>query len=137
MADWPYNTAQWQRLRKAKLYANPLCQPCEAAHRIEVANTVDHDVPISAGGPAFPPIDQLTSMCPSCHSRKTARGVEAGAVRTTRTLQPRKGCDATGRPLDAAHPWNEKSLTAAQPKTAMGTNTQLVSSRRRSDGADG
>lgn len=131
MAAWPYNTAAWKRLRLAKLVAEPTCQPCTAMGRLTMANTVDHNVPISAGGPAFPGLDGLTSMCPSCHSAKTARGTEAGGARTTRAIQPRKGCDAEGNPLDPSHPWAGKSLRAAGSKTARSLNPQLVS---RGDG---
>lgn len=131
MAAWPYNTAQWKRLRARHLSLFPLCEGCEAAGRGPVvANTVDHRVPISDGGAAFPPHDGLASYCPPCHSAKTARGSEAGAVRTTRPVQPRKGCDADGNPLDASHPWNEKSLTAGRLETAVPLPNQLVSKDR-------
>ena len=138
MAAYPYNTARWQRLRTVKLSINPLCEPCNAAGRIEAANTVDHIVPISAGGAAFPSLDGLTSMCTSCHSRKTVRGVEAGAVRTTRAVQPRKGCDANGNPADPAHPWRQEpcqvggnSLTTGANRTVIATRIQLVSEGKR------
>lgn len=125
MAAWPYNTTRWQRLRTRHLAMHPLCEGCEAAGRGPVAaNTVDHRVPISDGGDAFPSHDGLASLCPPCHSAKTARGPEAGSVRTTRALQPRKGCDADGNPLDAAHPW--KSLGAGASRTAAPLKTQLV-----------
>ena len=127
MADWPYNTAQWQRLRRAKLNAEPLCQPCDNAGLLTVANTVDHVVPINAGGDPFPALAGLTSMCGPCHGAKTARGVEAGAIRSTK---PRKGCDANGNPLDPAHPWRAgKSLRAADPRTDTG-DTHSISFRR-------
>lgn len=132
MADWPYNTARWQRLRTLKLRTDPMCEACTTAGRIEVANTVDHRVPISAGGATFPALDGLASLCPSCHGAKTARGSEAGAVRTKRALQPRKGCDANGNPLDPSHPWSGKSLPAAATRTALGSHAQLV--RRDRDG---
>lgn len=132
MADWPYNTAQWKKLRLIKLQADPLCESCVDAGRMAIANTVDHVTPISAGGHPFPSLDQLTSMCPSCHSAKTARGVEAGAVRTTRKVQPRRGCDAQGNPLDAAHPWSGKSLKADANETAGYLNPQLVPGFKRS-----
>lgn len=103
MADWPYNTAQWQRLRKLKLSRDPLCEPCKEIGRTVIANTVDHNHAISDGGPAFPALDELTSCCPPCHGAKTARGAEAGAIKSSK---PRKGCDASGRPLDPNHPWN-------------------------------
>ena len=135
MAAWPYNTAAWKRLRRAKLDAQPTCEPCSTAGRLTIANTVDHRVPISAGGPALPGLDGLTSMCGPCHSAKTARGSEAGAVRTARALQPRRGCDADGWPLDPAHPWNGgKSLGADASKTAVPLHAQLVSDRDGSDG---
>ena len=74
-----------------------------------IANTVDHVHPISEGGPAFPGHDGLCSYCGPCHSAKTARGTEAGAVRASR---PRKGCDANGNPLDPVHPWRKRSENA-------------------------
>ncbi|MEO6153407.1 MAG: HNH endonuclease [Croceibacterium sp.] len=105
MADWPYSTARWQRLRKHQLGEHPLCEACMPS--IKPASHVDHRKAISDGGEPFPAITTgLASLCASCHSQKTARGSEAGAVKTTRPLQPRKGCDAKGMSLDPKHPWN-------------------------------
>lgn len=101
MADWPYSTGRWQRLRRQHLALEPLCQGC--APRLVPADTVDHVVPVSEGGPAFPAHAGLRSYCGPCHSAKTARGTEAGAVRTRK---PRRGCDANGNPIDPAHPWS-------------------------------
>ena len=124
MADYPYNTARWQRLRAAHLRLSPLCIGCDAMGRVVLANTVDHVRAISAGGPAFPSHDGLASYCAACHSAKTARGREAGAAKTTK---PRKGCDANGNPLDPRHPWNEKkSLRAEATGPHGGTNLELV-----------
>ena len=103
MSGWPYNTARWKRLRAAHLALEPACRGCRNSGRLTRANTVDHIVAISEGGPAYPGHDGLASYCPACHSAKTARGAEAGAVRSTK---PRRGCDASGRPLDPNHPWN-------------------------------
>ena len=105
MAEWPYNTARWQRLRKAKLARDPLCEDCEAIGRLIPASHVDHRRAISDGGAPFPRLDELSSKCPPCHSAKTARGSEAGAVRSSK---PRRGCDAEGNPLDTSHPWAER-----------------------------
>jgi len=131
MAAWPYSTARWQRVRQMHLSRFPFCLDCHDAGMVTLANTVDHIVPISAGGPAFPGPDGLRSLCSACHSAKTARGVEAGAVRTTAPRGPRKGCDAHGNPLDARHPWHstEKSLGTGAPKTATYLKTQLVPKR--------
>lgn len=131
MAKWPYSTAQWKRLRRVHLSLSPMCVPCLQVGRLTPANTVDHNVAISDGGPAFPSHDELTSMCAPCHSAKTARGTEAGAVRTTRALQPRKGCDANGNPIDPAHPWAEKSLRTVPLGTDALLRTQLVSKGNR------
>ena len=99
MAEWPYSTARWQRLRQAKLRNQPLCEACPS---IRVASHVDHVHAISDGGHPFPSLDGLRSLCLPCHSAKTARGPEAGAVRTSK---PKRGCDVDGKPLDAQHPW--------------------------------
>ena len=111
----------------------PLCLGCEAMGRLTVANTVDHVRPISEGGAPFPGHDGLASYCPACHSAKTARGKEAGAVKS---IKPRKGCNPDGSPLDPAHPWHgAKSLRAEGQGPTPNTGTQLVSSRnRRRDG---
>jgi hypothetical protein len=124
MAEWPYNTANWKRLREAHLSLHPMCEGCEAMGRTALANTVDHRVPIKAGGDPFPPHDGLASYCPSCHSAKTARGVEAGAVRTKK---PRRGCNPDGSPLDGDHPWHEKSLRADGVRPSPVLSLELVS----------
>jgi len=136
MADWPYNTQAWQRLRRLKLASSPLCEGCEAMGLITPANTVDHRLPVREGGDPFPPIEELAAYCPPCHSAKTARGSEAGAVRTRK---PRKGCNADGTPLDPHHPWHangsaggkrrKKSLRAGASGPAVETKIELVSLR--------
>ena len=80
MAEWPYNTATWARLRKAHLSIEPFCRGCAAMGRMVTANTVDHILPVSDGGHPFPAHDGLASYCPGCHSAKTARGIEAGGA---------------------------------------------------------
>src|SRR5215510_10954341 len=98
MAKWPYNTQRWQRLRRMKLREHPLCEACLAQGRIEPASAVDHRVRVTAGGNPYPVLDQLASLCASCHNSKT-RAEQAGED----WLQ--KGCDVRGYPLDPAHPW--------------------------------
>ena len=112
MAQWPYSSAKWQRLRRLHLQLEPLCRGC--LPRLVPANVVDHVVPISAGGPAFPGHEGLRSYCPTCHSAKTARGSEAGAVRSNK---PRRGCDADGKPLDPGHPWAEGPQLVRNPSS--------------------
>lgn len=109
MADWPYNTSQWQRLRAIKLGASPLCEYC-APGREKPANQVDHKVPIKDGGDPWA-WDNLASCCQSCHSRKTAS--EDGAFGRAKSRdKPLRGCDVQGRPIDRRHWWNGKSLGA-------------------------
>lgn len=107
MSEWPYGTGAWKRLRLAHLALEPLCRGCAEMNRLTPANTVDHVQAISDGGHPFPGHDGLASYCAPCHSAKTARGSEAGAIRSNK---PRKGCDIHGRPLALDHPWREKSL---------------------------
>jgi 5-methylcytosine-specific restriction enzyme A len=102
MAKWPYTTQRWQRLRKQKLQANPLCEVCLKIGRLEVAVAVDHIIAIRAGGEAYPPLDGLMSCCASCHNRKT-RGEQLG-----KELPVVWGCDERGYPLDPNHPWNKE-----------------------------
>lgn len=127
MTDRIYSTAQWKRLRRLHLSRSPFCIHCAERNIITMATVVDHITPISAGGAAYPSHDGLASLCVPCHSRKTARGVEAGAARTTRAAGIRKGCDAAGNPMDPTHPWNEgKSLRADGLNTAPYRNLELV-----------
>jgi 5-methylcytosine-specific restriction protein A len=97
--DWPYNTDTWQRLRRVKLQETPLCEPCSALGRLEPATVVDHRVPISAGGSPFPALDELNSMCVSCHNRKTQGEQQGNATFIM------KGADVRGLPVDPAHPF--------------------------------
>ena len=98
MAKWPYSTQRWQRLRGYKLRVNPLCEACLQMGAIEPATTVDHRTPISAGGPPYPELDGLASLCTSCHSMKTKCELLGEDFM-------RKGCDIFGRPNDLDSPW--------------------------------
>jgi len=106
MATWPYNTQKWQRLRKAKLAMDPLCQQCQQDGRVTAAQHVDHVKPINQGGDAWN-IEGLRSLCASCHSRKTRHVDQLGKAAVPRRII--KGCDATGWPLDPEHHWNKKT----------------------------
>jgi len=102
VAVWPYSTAQWQRLRIAKLMECPVCEPCRTRGVIEVAEVVDHDVAIKSGGDAFPPLSGLTSMCASCHNRKT-NAKDRPSAKTGRSSGFRRawaGFDVEGNPID-------------------------------------
>jgi 5-methylcytosine-specific restriction enzyme A len=99
VSSWPYNTANWQRLRTLKLQENALCELCFKQQRLVIAEAVDHIVSINAGGDPFPALDQLMSLCTPCHNRKTRIVEQQG--------QPLidKGFGIDGMPLDPNHPW--------------------------------
>jgi len=101
MADWPYNTRRWQRLRLQKLGKNPLCEYCPRG-KVTPATEVDHRQAIKSGGDPWA-WDNLASACHPCHSRKTMHVDILGKDRV-----PVKGCDSDGVPLDPEHPWHEK-----------------------------
>ncbi|MCW0047199.1 HNH endonuclease [Brevundimonas sp. BT-123] len=126
MADWPYTTAAWQRLRKAKLSETPLCETCAMRGRRVIAEHVDHVVSIASGGYAFPALDWLRSLCPPCHSIKTNALDRAGGKGVAI-----KGCGADGLPLDPNHPFlaGDNPLQgrgAVDQRPAAANKTQLV-----------
>jgi protein gp37/5-methylcytosine-specific restriction endonuclease McrA len=63
----------WQRVRAAKLAADPWCEDCG-----EPATEVDHVLALSAGGTHD--ADNLRSLCHACHTRKT-NAVDGGLGR--------------------------------------------------------
>ena len=64
--DLFYDSGDWRRCRKIKLYLNPVCEICNQ----QAATEVDHIVPRKSGGADFE-LNNLQSLCKSCHSRKT------------------------------------------------------------------
>jgi len=66
-------------VRKAKLFANPLCE-LEHAGCLGIANEVHHRVAMEDGGAEYD-LTNLVSACKPCHSRATR--AEVVARRTT------------------------------------------------------
>jgi hypothetical protein len=93
MADYPYSTMRWQRVRKRQLLLQPLCTTCLAEHRITQAVEVDHIQTIKSGGAPFDPRN-LQSMCHSHHSMKTNYDMQ-GKDFSTYAL---RGCNEDGSP---------------------------------------
>lgn len=60
----------WERLRKRKLAASPVCEHCNRY----LASEVDHITPIADGGARLA-WDNLHSLCGTCHRRKTGQDV--------------------------------------------------------------
>jgi len=68
-----YNTRRWRKVRELALKRDGgLCQMCLAEGRIVKADVVDHIVEIKDGGAAYD-LDNLQSLCHSCHNKKTAQ----------------------------------------------------------------
>lgn len=106
MADWPYNTAQWRKLRLVKLANDPACYACKLRGQAKAAVAVDHVIAIKAGGNPFPPLSGLMSLCERCHNEKTNavdRPDRAGSGRRF------KGFDLNGNPIDPADDWHARS----------------------------
>ena len=74
MASNPYNTRQWQRMRKRQLEKEPLCRMCKDMGRTTVATVADHKIPWRTGKSEeeryelFHAEDNLQSLCATCHS---------------------------------------------------------------------
>lgn len=113
MADWPYNTTAWQRVRSLKLSTTPMCEPCEARGRHVPANTVDHITSITRGGEPFPPLSGLMSMCHICHNTKT-NAVDRAGGKGVRF----KGCGPDGFPIDPEHPAYQGSTPSKDQQSA-------------------
>lgn len=62
-----YGSANWRWLRTIILARDPICVACKRAH----ATDIDHVIPKREGGPDS--LDNLQSLCKSCHSKKTFR----------------------------------------------------------------
>jgi len=67
-----YNSTPWRKLRGHQLKHYPLCIECERNGITTAATTVDHVIPIEAGGEALD-VNNLQSMCTSCHNAKSAK----------------------------------------------------------------
>ncbi len=67
-----YSTDRWRKLRAAKLARNPLCEECQRQGKATPATMVDHIIPIRFGGKSLD-MDNLQSLCWSCHSAKSVK----------------------------------------------------------------
>lgn len=65
---WVYDTKRWRVLRRRKLALSPVCESC----RQVLATDVHHRLAIQAGGEAWS-LNNLESLCKSCHSIETRR----------------------------------------------------------------
>jgi 5-methylcytosine-specific restriction protein A len=66
-----YHSWQWKKLRKLKASKDPLCEHCKRYGIYEPLAVVDHVKELADGGEPYD-INNLQSLCHSCHNRKTA-----------------------------------------------------------------
>lgn len=64
---------RWHRTRLVKLALMPLCQDCHDRGEVNGATEVDHIDGLGPLGPRGHDLDNLRSLCKSCHSKKTVR----------------------------------------------------------------
>lgn len=63
-----YKSAEWERLRQVAIARdNGLCQRCLEYNTITPAHTVHHIIPVKDNWDKRLDIDNLISLCPSCH----------------------------------------------------------------------
>lgn len=65
-----YRMSKWRKLRAWWVQQSPLCVICESEGRVKSCDVVDHIKPIKQGGEMYD-LDNLQSLCHSCHNRKT------------------------------------------------------------------
>ena len=85
---------EWKDIRRAHLQREPLCRHCRLSSRTTLAREVDHVKHPNGNWDLARDPANLQSLCKPCHTRKT-RG------------RPLVGNDASGRPIDPEHPWNQ------------------------------
>jgi 5-methylcytosine-specific restriction enzyme A len=97
--DWHhlYKTAEWKRLRRARLTACPTCVYCEQQGRVTAATVVDHIVPHKGDIALFFDYSNTQSMCDAHHNSTKQREENNGLKKI--------GCDINGEPLDMDSHW--------------------------------
>ena len=83
-----YKTSQWLKVRKIKLQQSPICEECKKNGTIVVGKIVDHIVPIKQGGEPYD-MDNLQTLCWSCHSRKSIQEGSRFGVQTRQREYPK------------------------------------------------
>lgn len=68
-----YQTSAWKKLRDDKLITHPWCASCLQRKRSVAAQEVDHVIPVRLRYELRNSLNNLQSLCSSCHSKKTAR----------------------------------------------------------------
>ncbi|MHB8276487.1 MAG: HNH endonuclease signature motif containing protein [Candidatus Humimicrobiaceae bacterium] len=66
-----YGNTTWRRLRRIKLSNDPLCELCLSKDIVVQASQVDHIIPVAIQPELRLSLDNLQSLCETCHSKKT------------------------------------------------------------------
>lgn len=97
-----YGSKTWRFLRlEAKDRDNWLCQSCLRAGKekmVTFSDPVHHKKPHNGNRDLFFDIDNLESVCQSCHDSAMQVLKKSGYV---------PGCDVNGFPIDPNHNWNK------------------------------
>ena len=67
-----YQTTQWRTLRQVQLSKQPLCESCMSLGKVSQASHVDHVFPWAKINKSAFYTNLFQSLCPECHSVKTA-----------------------------------------------------------------
>lgn len=64
-----YNSSAWVKLRLMKLRRDPLCELCKSQGKLIAATVVHHKAELRADPELALELDNLQSLCASCHSQ--------------------------------------------------------------------
>jgi len=93
-----YKTAAWRAIRLVQLGRTPLCERCSKLGRVTAANVVNHITPHKGSPELFYDAGNLQSLCAPCHDGEIQSRERTGRDHDT-------AVDASGMPIDPAHPW--------------------------------
>jgi len=72
------NSTRWRKVRAVKLARHPLCEDCDEHGRVEVAVQVHHLEGLATRPDLAFDMENLRSLCTTCHARREARERAAG-----------------------------------------------------------
>lgn len=73
------STYRWQQLAKACINRDQRCLDCGHPGTTNNPLTADHIWPVALGGPPYPPLDGLQTLCRTCNSAKGLHHTKGGA----------------------------------------------------------
>ena len=91
-----YDSSEWRKMRDRQLAKHPLCDMCLRRELYVPATVADHIIPHRNNLKLFYDIDNLQSLCETCHNSRK-RMIEKHGYS--------QACDINGLPLDPGHGW--------------------------------